>query len=85
MVVALEYNNVGEKPTVILYTYIILLAMQGHQTKQSKNNVVVLIIMYDNIVPSNHTTTGAYNLLVEHKERYDIIFGEESYIFVLQQ
>ena len=26
-----QYNNVGEKPTVILYTYI-LIAMQSHQT-----------------------------------------------------
>ena len=31
---------------------------------------------------SNHTAIGAYS--VEHKERYDIIIGEEWYIFVLQ-
>ena len=28
---------------------------------------------------------GAYSRLIEHKERYDIIIGEERYIFVLQQ
>ena len=37
MVVTLgQQYNVGEKPTVILYTYV----MQGHQTK-NKNNVVI--------------------------------------------
>ena len=43
--------------------------------------------MYDNlIVPSNQITIiGAFSLLIEHKERYDIIIGEERYIFVLQQ
>ena len=34
------------------------------------------------IVLSNHTTVGTYSL--EHKERYDIIVGEEWCIFVLQ-
>ena len=29
-------------------------------------------------MPSNHKTIGAYSL--EHKERYDIIIGEEWYI-----
>ena len=45
--------------------------------------------MYDNIiVPSNQTTTiESFSLLVliQHKERYDIIVGEERYIFILQQ
>ena len=42
MVVTLgQQYNVGEKPTVILYTYII--AMQGHQkNSKNKNNVVHL-------------------------------------------
>ena len=35
------------------------------------------------IGPSNHTTIGDYSL--EHNEHYDIIIGEEWYIFVLQQ
>ena len=35
------------------------------------------------IVPSNHTTIGAYSL--EHKEHYEIIIDEEWPIFVLQQ
>ena len=30
----LKQYNVGEKPIVILYTYITLIAMQGHQTKR---------------------------------------------------
>ena len=34
-------------------------------------------------MPSNHITIGAFSL--EHKERYDIIIGEERYIYVLQQ
>ena len=35
------------------------------------------------MLPSNHTTIGAYSL--ERKERYDIIIiGKEWYIFVLQ-
>ena len=33
-------------------------------------------------MPSNHITTGAYSL--EHKERYDIVIGEERCIHVLQ-
>ena len=38
------------------------------------------------IIPSNLTTIiEAYSLLIEHKERYDIMIGEERYIFVLQQ
>ena len=40
------------------------------------------------MVPSNQTTiVGAFinNLLIEHKERYDIMIGEERNIFVLQQ
>ena len=57
-------------------------AMEGHQTKQYKNDAV-----HNNntiIVLSNHTTMGAYSL--EHKERYDIITtGEEWYTYVLQQ
>ena len=32
------------------------------------------------IVPSNHTTIGAFS--PEHKERYDIIISEEWYIYV---
>ena len=32
---------------------------------------------------SNHTTTGTYSL--EHMELYNIVIGEEWYIFVLQQ
>ena len=31
-----QYNNVGEKPTVILYTYYIIIAMQVHQNKRKK-------------------------------------------------
>ena len=33
------------------------------------------------IVPSNHITMEAYYSL-EHKERYDIVIGEERYIYV---
>ena len=51
-----QQYNVREKPTVILYTYIKLIAMQGHQ-KDSKNktetmycstssNMVVIIYYY---------------------------------------
>ena len=63
MVVTLgQQYNVGEKPTVILDTYVIRhIIMQGHQTKTkhkqsstSLNRVVVII--YDVLVPSNHTT-----------------------------
>ena len=37
-------------------------------------------------MPSNLTTIiGAYSLLIEHKERCDIIIGEEWYIFVLER
>ena len=39
MVITLgQQYNVGEKPTVILYTYIKLIALQGHQQKGRQNN-----------------------------------------------
>ena len=50
---AQQYNNVGEKPTVILNTYINRNAgtPEKHQTKQNRDNVVtsshmVVIIYY---------------------------------------
>ena len=46
MVVTLgQQYNVGEKPTVILYTFT-LIAMEGQQTKQNKN--LKYIIKYVN-------------------------------------
>ena len=37
-----QQYNVGEKPTVLLYTTYTLIAMQGHQkNSKNKNNVVV--------------------------------------------
>ena len=74
-----------------LYCTLTSIAMQEHQTKQNKNNVVVhrlqisrLIVIDDNraIEPYNNKI-GAYSL--KNKERYDIIIGEEWYICVLQQ
>ena len=39
MVITLgQQYNVGEKPTVILYTYFTLIAMQGHQQKGRQTN-----------------------------------------------
>ena len=43
MVVTLDQQyNIGEKPTVILYTFtLLLIAMQGHQKNSENKNIVV--------------------------------------------
>ena len=41
--------------------------------------------MYDNSTIEPNNNKRGYSLLIEHKERYDIITGEERYNFVLQQ
>ena len=49
-----QYNDVGEKPTIILYT--LLIAMQAqHQKKQNRDNVVHIIH------GSNYTIAWAIN------------------------
>ena len=40
--------------------------------------------MYDNNTIKPNNNKRGYSLLIENKERYDIITGEERYIFVLQ-
>ena len=43
--------NVREKPAVIMYTYITLIAMQGHQTKsKKKTETMYYIIKYVEII-----------------------------------
>ena len=83
MVVTLgQQYIVGEKPTVILYTYINRHAGAANNTKQKQCSTLLnrLVIIYDITVPSNHVAIETYSL--EHKERYDIIIGEEWYITV---
>ena len=53
--------DVGEKPTVILYTY-----MQGHQTKNKKTKTSLnrVVIVYDNSAIEPYCTSiEAYNSL----------------------
>ena len=49
MVVTLgQQYNVGEKPTVILYIYIMLIVMRSHQTQQNVRISSVVIEPYKN-------------------------------------
>ena len=64
MVVTLgEHYNVGEKPTVILYTYINRHAeppnIAKHDIAKHKTLLYIVIIYCTIIVPSNHTKIGA--------------------------
>ena len=65
MVVTLgQQYNVGEKPTVILYTYINH-TMHSHQTEQNRRHrmqyiVERVVIIYVDSVSSNHTKMIKY-------------------------
>ena len=90
MVVPLgQQYNIGEKATVMLYTYIINrhTGIPPDKTKQKYCSTQLnrLIIIYDNsFIDPCLITIRAYNL--ERKERYYIVSGEEKYIiYVLQQ
>ena len=55
-----QQDNVEEKPTVIMYTYIYRHAATPNKNKTKEGEgVVIIVIIYDEIVPSSHTPVGA--------------------------
>ena len=83
MVVTLgQQYNTGEKPTVMLYTYI-----NRHAGTPDKNKTKTFlvrnknrfIIIYSNSIIDPHTTR-AFSL--EHKKCYNIVIGKEAYIYI---
>ena len=79
MVVTLgQQYNIGEKPTVILYTYITLITMQGQPDKNKTKTFLVHNKIYSNSAIDPYTVK-AYSL--EHKQCYDVVIDKEKYIY----
>ena len=57
-----QQYNVGERPTVILYTYINRHARPSGTTKQNTIQHITkkVVIIYEIIIPSNHTAIVAW-------------------------
>ena len=87
MVVTLgQQYNIGEKPTVMLYTYINRHVGTPDKKQNKKHFEYTIKQVYSYIQQQWCTdpyTIKAYSL--EHKQCYNIVIGKEKNIYILQQ